>query len=101
MDSGFSHAIRIRENIGCDRVDASDHPPLHPLHAGDSYAYANGVLAYYANGYAYVHVDASTPPTCVPCHAWGTIHAVATSVGLSDTEASLLCEACEAYGVTR
>ena len=26
MNSGFTHAIRIRENVGCDRVDATPAP---------------------------------------------------------------------------
>lgn len=71
---------------------------LQPLGATDTYAFSNGVMVTYGEGaMRFYAVDAEHGPVIVPKQCWPVIVAVGQAMGLTQTEATLLAEAAEAY----
>jgi len=75
----------------------SEPTPLGPLGVTDVYAFRNGVIVTYGDGFMRFYASAETPAVLVPKSSWPVIVAVAVALGLSDEEGNLLAEAAEAF----
>jgi hypothetical protein len=75
----------------------SDPEPLHPLgDSTDSYAFTNGVMAWYSPGFMYI-TNGVDQAIAIPSKLFAVIKAVAVASGLTDDQAIQLADAAERY----